>query len=142
MRRNEAFATLSRARAAVNEFLAASLSEQGIEGLAPSHGDILAVLFHSGELGMTELATRIRRSKNTVTVLVGKLEEQGYVSRVSDPEDARRSLVSLTAKGSALREPFERISRSLVARGLRGVDEADLEAMGRCLERILENLGQ
>jgi MarR family transcriptional regulator, organic hydroperoxide resistance regulator len=140
VKRNDIFALVSRLRAAVNEHLIAALEAKGIEGLAPSHGDILAALFREGEIGMTELAVKIRRKKNTVTVLVGKLEEQGYVERLADPEDARRSLVSLTRKGSALRESFGKISSALIARGLAGVDEDDLEVARRCLEKMLENL--
>lgn len=138
--RNAIFALVSRVRAATNEYLAAELERAGAAGLAPSHGDILAALFRGGETGMTELAASIRRRKNTLTVLVAKLEEAGYVARRPDPEDARRSFVFLTARGEALREPFARISRALIAKGLKGVGGDDLSAAERCLERMLANL--
>jgi MarR family transcriptional regulator, organic hydroperoxide resistance regulator len=140
VKRKDFPALVSRARSAVHDYLAAALAEAGVEGLAPSHGDILAALFREGELGMGELASAIRRKKNTVTVLVAKLEAQGYIERVSDPADARRSLVSLTRKGDSLREPFARISASMLARSLAGIGDADLEAARRCLERMIENL--
>ena len=139
MKRNQIFHLVSQVRAAVNEHLEVALAERGLEGLAPSHGDILAALFREGPLGMTELAAEIRRRKNTVTVLVGKLEAQGYVERVADAEDARRALVSLTRKGSALREPFGTISADLLSKGLAGLGEAELETTMRCLERIIAN---
>jgi MarR family transcriptional regulator, organic hydroperoxide resistance regulator len=138
--RNDIFALVSRVRAATNEYLVGELEARGVSGLAPSHGDILAALFRSGEMGMTELADAIRRRKNTLTVLVAKLEVSGFIARHPDPEDARRSLVSLTPAGEALREPFARISRALVSKGLRGVGESEVEATSRCLETILDNL--
>jgi DNA-binding MarR family transcriptional regulator len=140
MARGDFFALVSRVRAATNEYLIVELEKLGSTGLAPSHGDILAALFRHGELGMSELAASIRRKKNTLTVLVAKLEDLGYVSRRTDPEDARRSFVFLTAKGEALREPFSRVSRSLIAVGMRGIAENEVAAASRCLERILDNL--
>jgi DNA-binding MarR family transcriptional regulator len=139
VKRDDIFALISRVRAAVYEYLAGALQERGIEGLAPSHGDILAALFREGQLGMTELARAIRRKKNTVTVLVAKLEEQGYIERVADQEDGRRSFVSLTRKGLAFRDHFSRISAGLLAKGLSGIDEAELEAARNCLEKMLAN---
>lgn len=139
MSRNDIFALVSRVRGATNEYLVGELERLGATGLAPSHGDILAALYRHGELGMTELASSIRRRKNTLTVLAAKLEDLGYVSRRADPEDARRSLVFLTAKGEALRDPFSRISRSLMTRGLKGIGEEELDATSRCLERMLKN---
>jgi MarR family transcriptional regulator, organic hydroperoxide resistance regulator len=138
--RKDIFALVSRVRAATNEYLIVELKGMGATGLAPSHGDILAALFRGGELGMTELAASIRRKKNTLTVLVAKLEDLGYIARRQDPEDARRSCVFLTGKGEALREPFARISRSLLAKGLRGIDEGEVDAASRCLEKMLGNL--
>jgi MarR family transcriptional regulator, organic hydroperoxide resistance regulator len=140
MGRSGIFSLVSRVRAATNEYLVGELEERGVTGLAPSHGDILAALFRKGELGMTELASSIRRRKNTLTVLVAKLEDLGYVRRRQDPEDARRGIVSLTAKGETLRDPFSRISRALLAKGLRGIAEEEIEAASRCLERMLANL--
>jgi MarR family transcriptional regulator, organic hydroperoxide resistance regulator len=139
--KRDIFALVSRVRAATNEYLVGELEDLGVMGLAPSHGDILAALFRGGEQGMTELASSIHRRKNTLTVLVAKLEDLGYISRRQDPEDARRSFILLTAKGEALREPFAHISRSLLAKGLRGVTDEDIGAASRCLERMLKNLG-
>ena len=140
MSRNDIFSLVSKVRSATNEYLVAELEKLGTTGLAPSHGDILAALYRGGETGMTELATTIRRRKNTLTVLVAKLEDLGYVGRRPDPEDARRSLVYLTARGEALRAPFGRISRSLLAAGLRGIADGEIEATASCLERMLGNL--
>lgn len=138
--KNDIFALVSRVRAATNEYLVGELERLGAAGLAPSHGDILAALYRHGELGMSELASSIRRRKNTLTVLAAKLEDLGYIARREDPEDARRSLIFLTAKGEALRAPFARISRSLISKGLKGIGEAEVAAASSCLERMLENL--
>lgn len=140
MSRNNIFALVSRVRAATNDYLVGELEKLGAIGLAPSHGDILAALFQRGELGMTELADAIRRKKNTLTVLVAKLEDLGYVSRRHDAEDARRSVVSLTAMGEAFRGPFTRVSRTLIATGLKGIKDGEIDVASRCLEKILGNL--
>ena len=60
---------------------------------------ILALLDELGPLGVTDLAAVDRSSQPTVSGAVRQLEEQGLVDRATDPSDARRSLVSLTAEG-------------------------------------------
>ena len=62
---------------------------------------------------MSELAKQVHRTKSTVTALVEKLERNGYVLRIPDPEDSRGVLVRLTDKGRALEPAFEAISNGL-----------------------------
>ena len=70
---------LSRTLAQANRFIAIKLKERGLDGIAPSHGDILMQLFACGEQPMQELARAIGRDPSTVTALVKKLAAAGYV---------------------------------------------------------------
>jgi DNA-binding MarR family transcriptional regulator len=135
------FASISRTRAAVNDFLSEELARAGLAGLCPSHGDILSALFKEDGQAMGDLARAIRRKKNTATVLVSKLEGLGYVEAVRDAADGRRVLIRLTAAGRALKEPFSRISRRLHDKALKGIEEDRLEGLLSLLERIQGNLG-
>ena len=88
--------------------------------IVPSHGDILNQLLHRESCKMTELARLIHKSKSTLTTLVEtlttlveKLEKNGYVRRVQDPDDQRGVLVTLTDKGRELAPFVENVSRGL-----------------------------
>jgi MarR family transcriptional regulator, organic hydroperoxide resistance regulator len=140
MRTTDVFARISQTRSAISDFLARELEEAGFPGLCPSHGDILFALFKEDGRSMGELAAAIRRKKNTATVLVAKLEKEGYLSALPDPADGRRVIIRLTKAGAALREPFARISRRLHDAALSGVTEAELASLREILSRIQENL--
>ena len=87
---------ISAARRAINEFLINSLEAHNISGLAPSHGDIIATLLRNESMTMTALAHQINRDRSTVTTLVQKLTDRGYVAFKENPDDARSRLVYLT----------------------------------------------
>ena len=59
------------------------------------------VHFEDG-IAMTQLAGRIRISKQQLTPLVAKLEKRGYVARLPEPKDKRQVKLTLTAKGRSL----------------------------------------
>lgn len=131
---------ISRIRDRANRLIIRELEARNIHGLAPSHGDILALLFRSRAVPMKEFAERINRDKSTVTALIKKLIALGYVERFPDPEDGRVVLIRLTEKGWRLKPDFDDISKTLLDRVYRGFSEEEKEVMVRSLERMLKNL--
>jgi DNA-binding MarR family transcriptional regulator len=97
-----------------NRFIESELRDRGIEGIAPSHGDILFQLYHHDSLTMHELSRAIDRDKSTVTVLVNKLVKLGYIKKEQDVQDARVYRLSVTEHGKALRPIFEQTSERLL----------------------------
>jgi DNA-binding MarR family transcriptional regulator len=49
----------------------------------------------------TELAARLRISKQALNYLLGQLERLGYLERRPDPDDLRSKRVALTRRGTA-----------------------------------------
>ena len=103
----------SRLREAGNAFILDELEKVGLKDIAPSHGIVMHLLFEAGELNMSQLALRARRTKSTLTTLVTKLEKSGYVERLPDPTDSRGVKVRLTDKGKSLEPAFIAISDGL-----------------------------
>ena len=131
---------ISAIRREVNRFLAERMEQAGLAGLAPSHGDIIASLLHHGPMTMSELAQRINRDPSTVTTLVRKLRDLGYVRSQRAQEDTRVRVVGLSEKGRELEQRFVDISNELVSALWRDVSESD-RAITRCvLRRILRNV--
>ena len=64
------FSHASRLREAGNRFILAELEKAGLDGIAPSHGDVLAQLLACESCNMSDLARRVHRTKSTVTTLV------------------------------------------------------------------------
>lgn len=53
-------------------------------------------------LSINELAAKTQTHQSSVSVVVARLEEQGFIKRRISSEDARRSEIALTVKGAAL----------------------------------------
>lgn len=132
-------ALISKTREKANALISDKLKGLGIEGLAPSHGEILVNLFKSSPLSMKELAERIGRDKSTITALVNKLVKLGYVEKRKDPTDSRVTLIGLTGEGEELKPDFEYVSTKLLATTFRGFSTKEKETVVRLLERILDN---
>lgn len=111
--KGDAVARMSRSLELANRFIIRELESRAIFGIVPSHGDILYLLFHTDKLQMQEIARKIHRTKPTVTILIQKLVELGYVSREKSHEDNRITYISLTDKGSKLGPIFDEISEKL-----------------------------
>lgn len=131
---------LSRTLALSNQFLMLQVERSGLRGLAPSHGDILVQLFACERMCMSELSQRIARDPSTVTALVRKLVAMGLAQTGKSPNDRRSTVVSLTAKGRALKDDFDGISARLEAVWHDGIDDADLQTMERVLEAARGNM--
>ncbi len=113
MQYHSIFAYASRLRALGNAIILAGLNRHGLLDIVPSHGDIIHVLLCVGSCSMSELASRIGRTRSTTTVLVRKLERAGYVCRERDSADARGVRISLSKRGYALEPAFWEIAGTL-----------------------------
>ena len=87
---------------------------------------------------MSELARRVRRSKSTVTALVEKLEQGGFVERVPDGRDSRSVRVCLTPRGEELRPVFDRVSAGLEQLLAERLAPQELDMLDKLLVRCLE----
>ncbi len=123
-----------------NKYLLMMMENSGLYGLAPSHGDILSILFEEQEEVMSELAKRISRDPSTVTALVKKLVSLGFASTKKSEDDKRQTIVFLTSKGKQLRSDFDEISQRLNSAWQDEIEPSELEIAYKVMEKIGENL--
>lgn len=140
MRKNNAIAIMSRIREKANKLIVRELRQHGVEGIVPSHGEIMVHLFAAEECTMQELAKQINRTKPTVTVLVEKLVACGYVVKEKSAEDNRVTFIKLTAKGWELKPIFEVISAKMNALVYQGLSDEESEMLEKVLTQINCNL--
>ncbi|MFB8089485.1 MarR family winged helix-turn-helix transcriptional regulator [Streptomyces sp. NPDC055992] len=111
------------------------LAEQGHPDMRPAYGYALQAVGVEGATA-SEIGRRLGVSKQAAGKTVDRLEGLGYVERADDPDDGRRKLVRLTARGvdvlTRSAEGFDRLRaewvRTLGAERVRAL-EADLRAM-------------
>jgi len=130
---------ISKTRRLINEYLTNEMEEAGIHGFVPSHGDIICTLLKHPQMTMTELAEAIRRDRSTVTTLVKKLQQSGYVLLQENPQDTRSRLVSLTDTGRQLKDEFHPISMRLTQSIWQGISKEERMQFRSILDKIIRN---
>lgn len=119
-----------------NRFIIEELKNNGVEGLVPSHGDILVCLYKNNKMTMKDIANCIHRTKPTVTVLVDKLEKLGYLKRAASDKDSRSTYVILTQKGEAFKATFDQISNNLNKMLNKNLSENEVKLLEELLKKM------
>jgi DNA-binding MarR family transcriptional regulator len=73
-------------------------------GLTYTQYIVLLALWEYGPMHLDELGEKLMLDSGTLTPLLKKLEDKGYLIREKDPEDKRNLILSVSEKGFALRE--------------------------------------
>ena len=124
------------------------LHEMRLQGIAKAVGlqkgelYVLLALRRSGkpyELRPTDLFRALLVTSGAMTKRVARLQEGGFVLRVSANDDGRSELVRLTAKGLAtadrgIAEVARVVARTIEASGL---TKAEIAMLDRCLRKLL-----
>ncbi len=106
-------------------------------GLSGAQLFVLRELASEPGISIRRLSDRTLTDPSSVSVVVARLVERGLVIRRTDPLDARRSVLSVSKKGSALlsrsREPFQ--ARLIAA--LRDMPRSRVRELGLTLSEIV-----
>jgi DNA-binding MarR family transcriptional regulator len=97
--------------------------------LTASQTSALTTVERHGELRLGELARLEQIGKSTMTRLVTKLEDAGYLDRWVDPTDGRVSLVKVTAHGAAVLQEARSRQQNYLLRQFEALDAADQAAL-------------
>ena len=90
----------------------------------------------------SDLAETLRLHRSTVTGVLQRLEERGFVRRAADPRDGRRARLELTAKGRSLDALSKGTMEASVRRALARLSAADVDGAARVLAALTEELGR
>jgi DNA-binding MarR family transcriptional regulator len=106
------------------------------EGMRRQHFTVLTSLSEQGQASQASLARRLWIDPSDLHAIAGELERDGLIARVRDPEDRRRNVVTITAKGRSTLKRLDAL-----------IDEAQLSLLSpltarerRELVRLLERL--
>ncbi len=117
------------------------LRQEAGTDLSPSLSAALATVERHGPLTPSELATRERVQRPTITRVVIRLEASGLVTRAADPSDRRSALITVTPAGRALLAAARTRKDAFLSERLDALapeDRATLERAAALLEGMLE----
>jgi DNA-binding MarR family transcriptional regulator len=105
-------------------------------GLSSIEWRVLATL-HDGEpLTVSQLAREVLSKQPTVTKLVQRMSEQGWLTLGADPQDQRRTLVSATPAGRRLVKPLITKARAHETAMLRALGASEKAQLKKILGKI------
>lgn len=139
MKRNPILYYIGQIRDKGNKLLIEELEKKGLEGIVPSHGALLMTLYVKGELPMKEIANHIKKDKSTVTALVNKLINYGYIQKKRCMSDSRSTIISLTKKGLEMKASFESISENLYNKIDNALTKDEKETLTELLFKLNNN---
>ncbi|HET9442819.1 MAG TPA: MarR family transcriptional regulator [Acidimicrobiales bacterium] len=119
--------------------LARRLRQQADGEVTPSLLSALASVERLGPVTLGDLAAAERVQPPTMTRLVGRLEELGFVDRRADDRDRRVARVALTGAGRSYIADSRRRKDAYLARRLERFTAEEREALARALP-LLERL--
>jgi DNA-binding MarR family transcriptional regulator len=108
-------------------------------GLSSIEWRVLAALHDSEPLAVGQLAHEVLSKQPTVTKLVQRMAEQGWVALQADASDQRCTLVAATAAGKRLVKPLVDEARQHEARMLRPLGATEKVALRKLLEKLTQN---
>lgn len=105
-------------------------------GLSSIEWRVLATLHDGPPLTVSQLAQEVLSKQPTVTKLVRRMADQGWVTLLADPDDQRRTLVTATAAGRKLVRPLLEKARGHEARMLRALGASEQAALKKLLAKL------
>lgn len=122
------------------------LDESGVEEITPARANALTVLFNARHaVKASELAVQLGVSEVTVSRMLRRMEADGWVERMPDPQDGRAMLVQPTASARAEFARLVRVSNAVLddVFGVLSAEElTQLSGMvARIQQRLFERIG-
>lgn len=111
-----------------------------LDGLGITYPQYLVMhaLWEADGLTVGTIAERLALESSTVTPLLKRLENAGFLTRARNPADERQVQVSLTSKGLQLREDCGCLAEAVLART--GASAKELAELNRQIRLLREAL--
>lgn len=118
-----------------------AMDEAGFVDVRRAHGAVFEAIDPDGSR-VTDMAERVRMTKQAMGQLVDHLEAGGYLVRKADPQDGRAKLVVLTDRGRRVARAAITATDKLERRWERHLGPRRAREFRRSLEEIVATFGR
>lgn len=109
--------------------------------LTAAQGRMMAFIFHQGQpMCPKDLEAELHLSHPTVSGLLSRLEQKGFVQMQTDPEDRRSKRIVISEKGIACHERMRSVIQENESRIVRGFTPEEREQFASFLQRAIDNV--
>jgi DNA-binding MarR family transcriptional regulator len=116
------------------------LRNYGIYDLNTAQGRIIFSLWQQDNMSITELTKRTALGKTTLTSMLGRLEQNGYIVSRIDEKDKRKTIITLSQKSKSLEKYYSALSRKMTVLFYEGLSDNQIDEFEASLTHILANL--
>ncbi|MBM6854182.1 MarR family transcriptional regulator [Mediterraneibacter glycyrrhizinilyticus] len=111
-------------------------------GITASQCAVLDFLFHTSkeEVSQRDVERALNLKNPTVTGLLKRLDEKGYILCVPNANDKRKKKIYLTEKAYDIQRRMENDRRKLDRELTRGMTKREVAALRKNLEKLLYNI--
>lgn len=102
--------------------------------------DLLLEMEPGQALFSKDLGQKTGISRSTVSSMLKRMKQNGYLEMVADEEDNRRKQIVLTAKAYQARQEAAAVMQNLNQCLCRGLSEQELDCVRSALQTMLQNL--
>ena len=106
------------------------------EGLTPTQASVLGLVTGRGPIGLPELARLEHLNPTMLSRVVGRLDEEGLISRTPDPDDLRSITVEVTAQGRDTHTRIKAQRAEAVSRAVRRLPADERAALISALDAL------
>lgn len=119
---------------------ARKLKDYNINEINPAQGRILFSLWQEDNITIQQLAKKTALSKSTLTRMLDKLEESGYIKRIFPSDDRRKVLIQLTEENRKMKAAYEDVSMDMTKLFYKDFSDDEIAEFENYLKRIYSNL--
>lgn len=113
--------------------------QSAIEELSVKQLQCIEIIFRLENPNLTELADRLKITKPSVTAMIDKLEEHGYVVRIKSDTDRRSAHVHLTTKGLTAGQLHDKLHQSIAQKITKSLTESEKDIMVVLLNKAFQS---
>lgn len=113
-------------------------------GITSSQCAVLDYLFHTNkeEVNQRDVEKNLSLKNPTVTGILKRMEEKGFILIVPNASDKRKKNIYLTEKAYDIQRKMDADRRKLDKRLTIGLSKKEIEVLSRGLEKVLYNISE
>ena len=105
-----------------------------------AQGRIMFALWQKDNISINELANKTQLKKSTLTSMLNRLENMGYIRRQRSKTDRRKILIKRTKKDQTMEKKYVEVSEEITKLFYKGFSISEINRFEKDLEHILNNL--
>ena len=105
-----------------------------------AQGRIMFALWQKDNISINELANKTQLKKSTLTSMLDRLENMGYIRRLRSKADRRKILIKRTKKDQTMEKKYIEVSEEITKLFYKGFSPSEINRFEKDLEHILNNL--